>query len=460
MENENVNQEKAGIPDAAEEAEAERAEKAREETRAYDTDEGPAEEQIDVDPDEDDPEPDEGDVPALHPFAGIDLAGIIAGFRDAWEEPEDDREEWETLCYPVQTDGTVLIIFRQRTVVREDSGVAHTVDRHRVLHVALPRSENDAMETLGKYRFSRTDREVLTAFFREQCLTVVERSVYGGDCYAVRVWPEENEEPLLLFRDVNRVAVDKEGTIYAGYSRNQLTKSRKPVVSFRPDGSGGSVTSEHVLRCADLTLDADGDLWYHLFPTDNVTLLHDGVLTHFPVELSGFQAFCLTSDFSKLTAIYADSPVETVYYVMDFQSGAFINARPLRLTFANGQTPDPRKCRVLGSVSTAGNLMAVNYDDTLYFFNTDDLCAGNGKEKEETYRFAFVTFPDGGKEYCYLLNDPAITEGDKVVVPIGKGDGTGVGTVARIERHSAESAPYPLDRIKCVIGKAKTEADD
>lgn len=66
--------------------------------------------------------------------------------------------------------------------------------------------------------------------------------------------------------------------------------------------------------------------------------------------------------------------------------------------------------------------------------------------------FCYVVFNRGGKSYCYLA-DEEYKPGEKVKVPAGEDDEYYIVTVKRIVYRPAEESPYPLDRIKRVIGR-------
>lgn len=66
--------------------------------------------------------------------------------------------------------------------------------------------------------------------------------------------------------------------------------------------------------------------------------------------------------------------------------------------------------------------------------------------------FCYVVFNRGGKSYCYLA-DEEYKPGEKVKVPAGEDDEYHIVTVKRIVYRPAEESPYPLDRIKRVIGR-------
>lgn len=70
--------------------------------------------------------------------------------------------------------------------------------------------------------------------------------------------------------------------------------------------------------------------------------------------------------------------------------------------------------------------------------------------------FCYVVFTRGGKSYCYLA-DEEYKPGEKVKVPAGENDAYYIVTVKRIVYRPAEESPYPLDRIKRVIGRLPEE---
>jgi len=76
-----------------------------------------------------------------------------------------------------------------------------------------------------------------------------------------------------------------------------------------------------------------------------------------------------------------------------------------------------------------------------------------GRRRTSDLTFVYVRFGYGDKEYCYLADEDIYDEGDLVLVPVGSEGKTKTVEVTRVEYHSAEDAPYPLDKIKKVIGK-------
>lgn len=76
---------------------------------------------------------------------------------------------------------------------------------------------------------------------------------------------------------------------------------------------------------------------------------------------------------------------------------------------------------------------------------------GKVKRCRGDYMFVFVTFDEYGQEYSYLCNDDSISDGDRVLVPVGNDGKTSIATVTRVEYHPAEEAPYPVNKIKNII---------
>lgn len=71
--------------------------------------------------------------------------------------------------------------------------------------------------------------------------------------------------------------------------------------------------------------------------------------------------------------------------------------------------------------------------------------------------YVFVSFGGYGQEYSYLCEDWSIREGDRVRVPVGSDNQSKVVTVKRVQYLPDEQAPYPIDRIKRVLGREEPE---
>ena len=70
------------------------------------------------------------------------------------------------------------------------------------------------------------------------------------------------------------------------------------------------------------------------------------------------------------------------------------------------------------------------------------------------YRCCEVNFPDSRQPYAYLTNGLALSVGDIVIVPIGRERLPQVAKVISVGNYTAQTAPYPVERMKAVIRKA------
>ena len=70
---------------------------------------------------------------------------------------------------------------------------------------------------------------------------------------------------------------------------------------------------------------------------------------------------------------------------------------------------------------------------------------------DDEYIFVNVFFEGGGKTYCYLCDDDLIQDGDEVLVPVGRDGALKSVIVDSVELHTAEDAPFPIDKCKKVV---------
>lgn len=90
--------------------------------------------------------------------------------------------------------------------------------------------------------------------------------------------------------------------------------------------------------------------------------------------------------------------------------------------------------------------------------NPDKLALANafrtGENLPEVYEFCRVLLNQSGTPYSYLTNGLDIGIGDKVIVPVGADNKELTGIVVSIEKHTALTAPYPVERVKKVLRKS------
>ena len=70
---------------------------------------------------------------------------------------------------------------------------------------------------------------------------------------------------------------------------------------------------------------------------------------------------------------------------------------------------------------------------------------------DDEYIFVNVFFEGSNKTYCYLCDDELIQDGDEVLVPVGRDEELKSVLVDSVELHTAENAPFPIDKCKKVV---------
>lgn len=66
-----------------------------------------------------------------------------------------------------------------------------------------------------------------------------------------------------------------------------------------------------------------------------------------------------------------------------------------------------------------------------------------------------VAFPESSKLYSYLTDDEMLLHGDQVIVPVGNEGTTAVATIVDKQILDRKDVPYPVDKIKKIIGLFK-----
>ena len=74
-------------------------------------------------------------------------------------------------------------------------------------------------------------------------------------------------------------------------------------------------------------------------------------------------------------------------------------------------------------------------------------------DKPEKYIFCKVQFKGSYKSYSYRTEDETLAVGDIVDVPVGRNNDVAQARIVEIGYFDEEEAPFPIDRIKTIIGK-------
>ena len=77
----------------------------------------------------------------------------------------------------------------------------------------------------------------------------------------------------------------------------------------------------------------------------------------------------------------------------------------------------------------------------------------DGQNKQDKYIFCKVQFKGSYKSYTYRTEDETLAVGDVVDVPVGRNNDVAQARIVEIGYFDEEEAPFPIDRIKIIIGK-------
>lgn len=86
------------------------------------------------------------------------------------------------------------------------------------------------------------------------------------------------------------------------------------------------------------------------------------------------------------------------------------------------------------------------------------ILAASGIEAE-LHRCCMVEIDGFPKSYAYLTDDLTIEKGERVLVPFGEANSTQLACVVRSLDCTADTAPYPIDRLKKIICRAQQQAE-
>ena len=71
----------------------------------------------------------------------------------------------------------------------------------------------------------------------------------------------------------------------------------------------------------------------------------------------------------------------------------------------------------------------------------------------ETYTYCEVKFDGSTRPYFYRVKDISLEVGDKVIVPVGRGNEEKQGVVVSVGQYSEYSVPFPLEKTKFILRK-------
>ena len=319
----------------------------------------------------------------IEPQAVIDTNEILASWDEDWTD-EGDQEDWRLIAYPIMADGRILLLFEMRDEIHagkyDTFHVESTYSHYRVLEYKM---ENDELCLISKYRFMAQNADVATVYLYNDELKAVISGGANNNYSVLPMVPTNDEGQFKVFGNVHRFVSNSRGDLIVGYRNNLYDKCRIPVLAFDEDGDIiGRVHDEYALNCSDINLDADENVWYHLFPSSTIDVL--GKDESHKVELSGWNCFALSTDMSKLFVSFEEYGGGSVQYILTRNKRGDYGA-PIRFDFRpkdeEGMPLEAEDCDVFGAAASMKSWVILNADGRLYLYNIDE-CSQNAGRKE------------------------------------------------------------------------------
>lgn len=315
----------------------------------------------------------------IEPRAVIDTNQILAEWKGNWDDHNDNEEKWELKTYPIMADGRVLLLFEMKDMIyagKYDSfHAAHSVSHYRVLEYQF---EDGELKQIGKYRFRAQDAEVGTVYLYDGKLNA-SISVEGSNDYSILpMVPTNDDGQFKIYGNIRTLITNSRHDVIVAYDRNLHDKYRLPLMVFSEDGEVSKrYHDEYALACAEVTLDREENIWFHMFPSETIDMLdtkNDRIESH-RVALQGFDRMALSSDKSKLFVEFSEYEGGSVFYILT-RDGNGDYTKPVRFEFlpetVEGKPKEIRGYDVYGYSSTMKSWVILNADGKLYLYDIDD----------------------------------------------------------------------------------------
>lgn len=314
---------------------------------------------------------------ALDPLAVIDTDKIIEDWKSGWSE-SFETEAWKLEAYPVMPDGTVLLLFCMEDVICEgkidDLKKVHVSSYYRVLQYKLG---SNGPEIINKFRFSIQDCKVGTVFVRDDKLYATVATRYSNSYTVLQMFPNDDDAQFPIGTYIKDVVPKMDGNTFVSYYDNQNDKHKAPVAVFNADGEvAGRYIEKLAITCKAMTLDADENIWYHCYPSGEITEI--GTDNEFGerhcVELQGFNVFAFSDDKSVLVAEFSEYNDESIIFVMH-RDGDGDYGTPIRFAFEPKDNDDAvinsEDCDYFGCPSVCKSTMLLRANGYLYWYNVN-----------------------------------------------------------------------------------------
>lgn len=197
-------------------------------------------------------------------------------------------------------------------------------------------------------------------------------------------------------------------------------------------------SGEQVLNMVACLEEKDADALVSYALKQNVEFTHEQI-----VELAGSVSLTVMNQVaSRIKFPFTEEQAEELAGYIDDELLQKIRVAPK----ASETAPDERelpKARITKP-------MNLNSDST----GTSEKKSVFRKLFPKKYRYVFVLFQSASQTYCYRTKDKSIKQGDIVMVPVA-GKALQPAYVSEVRIVTENNVPYPLEKTKMVIGKAK-----
>ena len=313
---------------------------------------------------------------SLEPRTVIDIQEILDAWDKGWNDSAEKQEKWEYLSCPIMADGRILLLFESCDRIYGGKNyllhVDHEIRHYRVLEYAVG---DDGPKQLGKYRFMLQDGIATTVLLYDGILKASVRTTGSEKETILPMVPANDDGQFKIYENVRRVVGRSDGSIAVGYYANLRDESRLPMLLFSGKGEIiGSYRSENALFCADLALDSEEHIWFHLHPSAELVHLAPDTETveRHGVVLQDFDAMALNKDRSKLFLSFGDGGDGNVHYILSRnQNGNYTD--PVLFQFPPNAKNAEKSADPVYPCSTMKSWVCIQAGRRLYLYDINDL---------------------------------------------------------------------------------------
>lgn len=313
---------------------------------------------------------------SIEPKAVIDVQAILDAWNSGWSDNGKEPEKWNYLCCPIMADGRILLLFESCDEIYGSKAhmlhVDHTIMRYRVLEYRIGK---DGPEELGRYRFTLQDGTASTVILYDGILKASVRTTNSRKETILPMIPTNDDGQFKIYENVRRIVSRSDGSIAVGYYGNLCDEARLPLMVYDGEGKAiGKYKDDHALYCADITLDNKEQIWFHLFPSEEILCLSSDLrqVEKHRVALQGFCGFALSDDTSKLFLDFGEDGFGSVNYVLfRDQNGDYVT--PVRFDFPPKSPAGGESSSVSFPSSTMKSWVCIQADSKLYLYDINDI---------------------------------------------------------------------------------------